>query len=49
MLAEHSARSSSVGFTYFLQQRWREVLVGHPARSSSVSSLTPCSSEGGKC
>ena len=36
MLADHSARSRSVGFTYGLQQRRREVLTDHSARSSSV-------------
>ena len=35
MLADNSASSSSVGFTYGLQQRRREVLADH-SRSSSV-------------
>ena len=49
MLADHLACSRSVGFTYELQQRRREALAGHSARSSSVGSLTNCSREGGKC
>ena len=49
----HTVRSISVGFSYFLQQRWRGMLADSGAHilstPSRLDSLTSYSSGGGRC